>query len=228
MYLIFVLPILVITGEMGTRKNIEAVDNFLFINMRHQYNDCRNIFLMLRNDFQEVSNIRKEFEKETQEMKSAIDNLRQENINFTQSLMNRRQHDALLKPVIIRKKWCIFRNASSKLLRRKHYNSIIDRSIRCITECPRAKVSLGLDNCNVDLVWIESEMNAHRKCNGLNFNKYRFTSISNHHLATNRKVHKPIKRLSKFRVKEGIFNSKMKYSDTHIGKVVTVMDDNRI
>ena len=101
MYLIFILPILVITGEMGTRKSNAAGDNFLFINLPHQYNDCRNIYLMLRNDFLEVSNIREEFDKETQSMKYSIDNLIQEHINFTQALMNRRQHDALFTPVII-------------------------------------------------------------------------------------------------------------------------------
>ena len=43
-----------------------------------------------------------------------------------------------------------------------------------------------------------------------------------------RQSERSFKRLGQFRVKEEIFTKRLKYSDTHVRKIVTVMDEDRI
>ena len=90
-------------------------------------------------------------------------------------------------------------------------------------------MTLGLDDANLDLVWTEREMTDHRQKLGVRRNKYKFSSVKFHVQPHNRHVfRRPIKRLSLLRRKEGVFNANGKYSDSHVRKVVTVLDDNRI
>ena len=159
------------------------------------------------------------------------------NIDGLKSTVEKLQHDIKVlqdsqlyaEPILVKKKWSDLRDKGTKCRRKKMYKSILDRSMRCITECTQAKLTLGLDDANLDIVWTENEMNTHRKDVGVRNSKYNLKT-SRVHSFPDRRIYfrRPIKRLSKFKRKEGIFNAKCKLSDSHIRRVVSVLDENRI
>ena len=155
--------------------------------------------------------------------------LHNENDTLRKHLHDIEISEQCLTKVVVKKKWSQLTNPGTRYRRKKLYKKIIDRAVCCITECTKAKISLCLDEENVDILWSEKEMDQHRNSLGITNQKYKF--IRDRFLGRRRKLRnwcRPARKLSHLNAKEGIFNEKCQYSRTHIRRVLTVMDDNRI
>ena len=73
-----------------------------------------------------------------------------------------KQKQVKLKPIKVNKIWHELNCKRTKFKRRVRYKDVLDESLKCITECKRAKVTLTLGEEDVDIKWTEEEMNQHR------------------------------------------------------------------
>ena len=72
-------------------------------------------------------------------------------------------------------------------------------------------------------------MHNHRESHNIPTTQYKFSKVQNVRKATaNFRQTRPVNKISDLVKEEGLFTTKCRYSDKHIRKVVSVMDDNRI
>ena len=134
-----------------------------------------------------------------------------------------------LRPVLVKKPWHLMSNARSKLNRKRLYRGILNNSIQCLTECKRAKVTLGFEKHHVDLVWTESEMQENRSTLGISENRYHLSNVANEHMSRRDiRCARPKSKISDFKTSNGLFGNQCKYSASHIRSIVSVLDEHRI
>ena len=105
-----------------------------------------------------LKNVRNNYiliEREHQEIAQEKDNL----IIQLRRLQARKEH---FEPIIFRKKWDKLESSKTKLKRKRKYKEIVDKSLRYITECKRAKLSLTVGKSDINLKWSEKEVRKHR------------------------------------------------------------------
>ena len=209
--------------------NRQECDQKLIANLREKYAECHQRYSMSKQSLTEEQCKRLSAERQVKELSKTNEELSIQNDMLRVQLRDYEQSKQICQKVLVKKKWSQLNDPGTKYKRKKLYRSILDRSVRCITECTKAKISLCLDEETVDFMWSEKDKNTHRQTFGIRPKKYNFLKEK---ILTNPRsanvFHRPVKRLSEFSVKEGIFNSKCQYSSTHIRKVVSVIDENRI
>ena len=210
-------------------SNTDRTDAVIIKQLREQYEYSKETCTFLRKNIADYKQQINDLQKSIKSANSELRKIRDNNESLQAKVQNYQNDKVLQRPVVVRKKWSNLKDPGTKFRRRRLYKKIVDQSIRNITECTHAKLSLAFDTDIVDIVWSENEMKSLRQSVGLNVNNYSFYRRKRKvgRPRTAQVVH-PVKRLSHFQCKAGIFNDKCKYSESHIRKVVSVMDDNRI
>ena len=121
-----------------------------------RYNEQRERNKRLNQNYEILRKNYVKLERENQELDEEKNNLliRFEILNSMQNFM---------KPIIVKKKWENLLTSKSRLKRKIKYKDIVDKSIRYITECKRARLSLTVGKSAINLNWTEKEMKDHRR-----------------------------------------------------------------
>ena len=155
--------------------------------------------------------------------------LRKKIVDLQNTIRIYEEKNKALKPIVVNRTYDRMACTRSKLLRKRKYKNVVDNAIGCITECKRAKLTLGFEKGHLDIVWSETDMEKHRDSHKLKRNRYKFSKIKNVRTTSeNVRNATPVRKISTFVTDEGLFTTKCKYSDQHVRKIVSVMDDNRI
>ena len=161
----------------------------------------------LRNMITRLKSDKKELRNEMEILQKQLNTLRS-------NLREHQRESHALRPITVYKKWDEIRSSKTKLKRKMQYRDLIDNSMRYVTECKRAKMTLTLGNEDVDLKWTEEDMQNHRNQLGV------------HHQIDTPGSTNPINDTGND--DETITNSKLKYSKNYLSTIVTWMDDHRI
>ena len=122
-------------------------NNYALRNQKDDNIDLRNQIINMRRERDDLLNQNRVLQDQLNRMR---ENLRQ---------FQRESH--ALRPVQIYKRWSDIKS-KAKLKRKLQYRDMIDKSMRYVTECKRAKLTLRIDNEDVDLKWSEEDMDKHR------------------------------------------------------------------
>ena len=180
--------------------------------------------------YSEEKNSNKVYVQNAQKLEKKIRDL----IDEKQSLMNK-CHDleselasikeSILKPISVRKKWNELKSPNSRWARKLKYKSVIDKSIQCIIECKRARVTLTLGGNDLNLTWSEQEMTEHKE--RLGFGQDHQVLVTNQSVNTSSLANDPMSSASDAAddIAVNVNDNGMK-SQTR--KLITVMDQHRI
>ena len=176
----------------------------------------------------------KEHKGQVKALKHQLNEIHQSNALLVQSkdemqkeIERQRNCNNALHPVLVNKTFDSLISNRARNIRKRKYKKLLDESVGCITECKRAKLTLGFEKGHCDIVWSEEEMNRHRQIHKVPNRRYNLSTVTNVRTANLRQT-RPVNKISEFVTDEGLFTSKCKYSDKHIRKVVSVLDENRI
>ena len=192
--------------------------------------NIQNGYSALKFNFKEEQNINANLSKQVQQLKLENVRITQENI-FLKERQNKLETElglclekqSNLKPIPINKKWSELKTDRAKLKRKRNYKEILDESMRYVTECKRAKVTLTLGEHDVNLNWSEKEMTDHRKRLGLSTGN----DTTNESSDENSEESTETLNFTNEQPNQ-IFNSDFTYTSRHKRKIITVLDHHRV
>ena len=123
--------------------------------LRYNFNEEKNNNIQLRERLEKLRNDKVELIARKNDFQHRIDMLQTEICQLTQ--MRKK-----FKPIKVNKIWHDLDCKRTKYKRKAKYKDVLDESLKCITECKRAKVTLTLGKEDVDINWTDQEMNQHR------------------------------------------------------------------
>ena len=126
-------------------------------------------------------------------------------------------------PLKLKKSWHNLGSARAKYKRKMQYKDVLDNSMKCITECKRAKVILSIGNQDIDLKWSEEEMDRHRQNLGVNLPIENVGNDEDEN--SNEQSNDNIEHIQN---EYQILDGDSKFTQRHKRTVITVMDRHRI
>ena len=134
-----------------------------------------------------------------------------------------------LKPVPTTKSWTDLGSDRAKYHRKMKYKELIGDSLKYITECKRAKLTITLGHEDVDLNWSEEEMKKYRGTNvpTLNSLDQAPTSPDRGQSSDANDQGNEIDANAREDM-NNVFDSKFKFTKRHKRKIITVLDRHRI
>ena len=125
-------------------------------------------------------------------------------------------------PIKIQKIWKDLECPRAKYKRKMQYKQILDESMKCITECKKAKVILTLGEQDIDLKWTEDEMVLHHEKFGINLPDAIDNSFNDQANAANDQL--PTTNSNDYEV----FDAECKFTKRHKRTIISAMDHHRI
>ena len=196
------------------------VDKFQedFVALKYNYNEEKQSNLKLSQRFERILADKVKLIAERKNLKDRMTNLQRE-------LETLRQVQKKLRPIAVQKPWKKLKKRA-KLKRKANYKDVLDQSVRCITECKRAKMTLTLGDKEINLKWTEQEMLNHRA--NLNVSLPDECSSEDISDGNDEENHGSNMNLQTQPNVYDVFDANCKFSKRHKRTMITVMDNHRV
>ena len=137
-----------------TEFNLEA--------QKVEVKELSNLYWHLKDDFNALSREKHDLQEQIRVLNHNNNRLVAQRNRLRQQVIDG-QNAGDFEPIIFNKVWHELRSTLSKRKRKKMYRAVIDRSIRQIVECGKARVLLTLGNEDISLQWSEQELSMNRE-----------------------------------------------------------------
>ena len=211
-------------------RNNQVVDQ-----LQNELDEIRKDYVALKFNYQEEKN-------NSDQLRQRCHRLLQENADICVAkhlFQNRNEQlkaeveqlqkdQAHLKPVPVTKKWNQLGSDRAKYKRKLKYKELVGDSLKYITECKRAKLTLTLGDEDVDLKWSEEEMRRQRQIIPTEENQAPRRppsprpDISDDNLEINENVPNEIP------PGNDVFGTNFQFTQRHKRKIITVLDKHRV
>ena len=126
-----------------------------FVALKYNYNEEKRSYLELSERLKRIRTDKVKLIAERNNLQERVDNFETE----VEALRKVRQK---FQPIKVQKLWKNLK-VRGKLKRKAQYKDMIDSSLRYITECKRAKMTLTIGEEDINFKWTENEMSNHHK-----------------------------------------------------------------
>ena len=189
--------------------------------LKYNYNEEKQCNLELFERLERLRNDKVQIIAQRNDLQDRIQNLQAEVESLTHQ--QRRFH-----PIRVQKAWKKLKNRA-KCKRKAQYRDTLDNSLKYITECKRAKITLTLGEEDIHFKWTEQQMSDHHhnfnvtlpeQCHSSSEKDSDENLDQNIASNANTKQHE----LSKYEV----FDDDCKFTKRHKRTMITVMDNHRV
>ena len=194
-------------SEVDRLQNDLSALKYNFNEQKHYTRELEERVQRLRSDIIRMTVQRNESETKIQNLEDEIRNLTEENSSNS--------------PVIVKKCWKNLK-PRGKFKRKAKYKDVLDKSVKCITECKRAKVTLSLGEDDINLKWTDQEMSTHREQLGITLPTSDQNSESSADEA-NTENNEPNSNRN-----YEVFDSECRFTKRHKRTIITTMDQHRV
>ena len=129
---------------------------------RVEVKQLNNLYFTLKDEFNALKAEKNDVDQNLIVANNRINTLVQHRNRLRQRLIAD-QNAGDFEPIFYNKPWHDLRSALSKRKRKKIYRSVIDRTVRQILECSKARVLLTLGHENIVFQWSEQELAFNRE-----------------------------------------------------------------